>query len=381
MDHIRNLLGQIAIISKKNAEILDASGGRFNIFKVCGVNHYENIHSAILAEFLNPKGSHGLKSKLLECFIDMFCSDAIKQHFKVEHACVHTEYSTREGRMDIVIEDRTNHALIIENKIYAGDQGAQLKRYNTFAQKEYSKGIYQIFYFTLWGDEASEQSGKNVEYTCISYYTDIIAWLEKCVCISVHFPTVRETINQYINHLKSLTNQDMNAKNQEEVVEILSKPENIESAFTIASNITTLKNHLINKVFIPQLSSICEELDLKDQSGESDRVNTRWAGFRILNPSWKVFDIGFEFGNIGLRSFIIGLNRIDRSDLKNDETVEKLKSFFPRRSPLWVYKSFPKYPDWDKEAMIAIANGEMADIFKNEITKILEFTKEQELNM
>jgi hypothetical protein len=71
MDNIRNLLNQIAIISKKNAEILDVFGGRFNMFKVCGVNHYENTHSAILAEFLNPNGTHGLKSKLLKCFVMM----------------------------------------------------------------------------------------------------------------------------------------------------------------------------------------------------------------------------------------------------------------------------------------------------------------------
>src|SRR5574344_1544185 len=70
MEKIKNLLNQVSIISKKNAEILDATGGRFNMFRVCGVNHYENTHSAILAELLNPNGTHGLKSKLLECFIE-----------------------------------------------------------------------------------------------------------------------------------------------------------------------------------------------------------------------------------------------------------------------------------------------------------------------
>lgn len=56
MDRINNLLNQVSIIGKKNAEILDATGGRFNMFRICGVNHYENTHSAILTEFLNPKG-------------------------------------------------------------------------------------------------------------------------------------------------------------------------------------------------------------------------------------------------------------------------------------------------------------------------------------
>ncbi|MCL2512087.1 MAG: PD-(D/E)XK nuclease family protein [Bacteroidales bacterium] len=58
MENLQNLLNQVALISEKNAEILDAAGGRFNMFRVCGVNHYENTHSAIIAEFLNPNGSH-----------------------------------------------------------------------------------------------------------------------------------------------------------------------------------------------------------------------------------------------------------------------------------------------------------------------------------
>lgn len=69
MEKIRGLLAQVAIISKKNAEILDATGGRFNMFGICGVNHYENTHSAIVAELLSPDGSHGLRAKLLDCFI------------------------------------------------------------------------------------------------------------------------------------------------------------------------------------------------------------------------------------------------------------------------------------------------------------------------
>ena len=69
MGNIQNLLNQVSIITKKNAEYIDATGGRFNMFRIVGVNHYENTHSAILAELLNPKGTHGLKSKLLELFV------------------------------------------------------------------------------------------------------------------------------------------------------------------------------------------------------------------------------------------------------------------------------------------------------------------------
>jgi hypothetical protein len=282
--------------------------------------------------------------------------------------------------MDIVIRDKDNHAIIIENKIYTGDQWEQLKRYDAFAKNEYGDGNYQIFYLTLWGNEASEQSGQDVSYTCISYETDIIKWLEKCVCIAVHFPIVRETINQYINHLKSLTNQDMNTKNDKELICILSKKENLASVFSIAENLDGIRNYLINKIFLPQLTSICEDLGLKNTSEEYDRVNTSCAGFQIENHQWKYFKIGFEFEQRGLRQFIIGINHKDYK-IRHDKTFEKLKQHFPKKNEKWVWKDFPTYTYWGKDAMIAIHNGTMADIFKKEIIKILNLVENLGMEM
>ena len=50
---------------------LTSKGEKFNIFRVCGVDHYETTHSAILAEFLNPKGGHGKETKYLHLFLNM----------------------------------------------------------------------------------------------------------------------------------------------------------------------------------------------------------------------------------------------------------------------------------------------------------------------
>ena len=43
-------------------------GEDFNVFRLCGVDHYETMHSKILAEFLNPQGSHGQRTLFLACF-------------------------------------------------------------------------------------------------------------------------------------------------------------------------------------------------------------------------------------------------------------------------------------------------------------------------
>jgi hypothetical protein len=101
--NIENLLNQVTIINKKCTEILDATGGRFNMFQICGVNHYENTHSAIISEFLNPFGTHGLKSILLKSFIESLGDFFAVRDFNIETARIRTEHSTRHGRIEISI--------------------------------------------------------------------------------------------------------------------------------------------------------------------------------------------------------------------------------------------------------------------------------------
>lgn len=40
LENIKSLLKHVELLVEKNNELLDASGARFNMFKVCGVNHY-----------------------------------------------------------------------------------------------------------------------------------------------------------------------------------------------------------------------------------------------------------------------------------------------------------------------------------------------------
>ena len=355
MKEIQDLLNQVALISKKNAEILDAIGGRFNMFRVCGVNHYENTHSAIIAEFLNPSGTHGLKSKLLECFIEILGKDFKIENFICKNALIHTEVTTNEGRIDIMIGNK-DKAIIIENKIYAEDQHKQLIRYNDYALKKYGKGNYQILlYLSLWGDKPSEQSCKGVEYVTISHKETIINWLEKCVSIASRFPIVRETIIQYINHLKQLTDQDMDTKNKEEIVEFLTKSaENINVAFAISQNIDNVKTHLINKILLPQLKEICKELELDCSFKELKEINFfgKYGGFEIYPPEWDNHKILVQFQDTGLRDLVIGIYNDE-----NDSWVEN--------------KRLPEFQNWNtSEAMIAIKNGKIAEIFKKEIEEL-----------
>jgi hypothetical protein len=371
MEKIKNLLNQVSIISNKNAEILDATGGRFNMFAICGVNHYENTHSAIIAEFLNPKGSHGLKSKLLECFIESLGEYFTIQFINFEKSRVRTEFLTEEGRIDILIEDDQNKAIIIENKIYANDQPEQLKRYNRYA-KFYKNG-YQILYLTLFGDEASDQSSKGVSYLTISYKENIINWLEKCVAIASRYPIVRETLIQYINHLKQLTNQDMDTKNKEEITEVLSKIENLRIAQVIYNNYTATFNYIIQKHFNPKMEDFARQKGLEYHYEKSEELYVR---FYLTNSNWLgKFWIGFTFegsrSHYGICNNPKVNNLSDESRRKLHENLNELGVYSRKESNWWpFYRYFPNLSieTWETD----IINSDIfLDECKDKIEKLL----------
>lgn len=370
-----DLLEKIKILLKFQKQISDISDEKFNIFRICGVNHYEVTHSAILAELLSANSTHQYGTKFLSAFLETLKKEHIladNYQFDLEGSIkVTTEFPVGNGRIDIFI-DNGRQCIVIENKIYAQDQNEQLKRYETFATSKYENHI--LLYLTLFGDEASEYSALDSKYLKLSYNLTIINWLERCIEISAKSPVIRETLIQYINHLKHLTNHTSLEKMNNEIIELLSLQNNIESTFTIGERLNDVKNHLINDVLLPQINTVCNDLGLKLDMTTYDRVNISYSSFIIHNPTWKTFKIGFEFSKRNLRNLIVGIVHID-INRREDETFAVLKGHFTYSNQLWVWSDFPKYPTWNKDAMLAISTGEMKDIFKSEISKIIDLTK------
>lgn len=112
----------------------------FNIFSLVSEQyHRENLHSDILAEFLNPKGGHGQGAIFLNEFIKVINDKAEiqkdihwrkKQLINLKQQNFKDAKVVREqGRIDILITG-VNEAIIFENKINnAGDTIRQLPDY------------------------------------------------------------------------------------------------------------------------------------------------------------------------------------------------------------------------------------------------------------
>lgn len=86
--------------------------------EIIGLSHYENINSKIYAYFLNYDKDAEIAKRFFSALLSLIKQKSKKEIILNDYT-VSTEYPTRKGRIDILIEDANNEsAIIIENKIY-----------------------------------------------------------------------------------------------------------------------------------------------------------------------------------------------------------------------------------------------------------------------
>jgi len=280
---IQHLLDNVGNISKKYDHLAKTTGENFNIFSIMNMEWNEvYTHSAIIGEFLNPKGSHNFGGQFLDSFVEILnkkFSIEIKPFSNLveEKICERTINVFNDwenvsgGRIDIIIEDK-KQILIIENKPSAKNQDYQLIRYYNYA-KTRNKEFY-ILYLTLdekdLGDEKKYSrktgdivTGRNFLYSSrkdyeeykstntnpnnfyclyypITFKNDILEWIEKCIILTEKVPLISETLKQYRNNIKNITNQNINNKMSQEIKELITA-ENAESILLLAKEIEDIK--------------------------------------------------------------------------------------------------------------------------------------------
>lgn len=208
---------------------------RFNIFNVLANKFDEvNLHSRFLYELLNPHGTHNCDKVFLEQFLVYFGL----HDFRLEKARVRREHQN----IDLLITNE-RQAVIIENKLWAVDQPAQLQRYYEIMNAEGFQDI-RIFYLSINGKKPAEYSigtlreRENIDklITCISYKADIEQWLERCLKEVYSKPTLRETLVQYRALIWEISGNTMHREEMDDIVELLAKGDNMLKAKKISEN-------------------------------------------------------------------------------------------------------------------------------------------------
>ena len=363
MDKLKETLSRLnLILEKSKIKRQDSAqrGEQFNIFHICGIEHYETSHSTILAGILNPNGNHGQGDTFLKAFLESVSNPIWLSEFDTKTASVKTEYDTSNGRIYILITNDKNQAIIIENKIYAPDQPKQLIRYDKFAQKTFHKGNYAILYLTLWGDEASKESAEGVTYQCISYRTTILKWLDKCMQLSVQRPLIRETLIQYSNLIKELTNQTMEDLNKDEFLKIMM--ENSQAVATICEMQYDFFKYVGKKLITPLLKEVAKDLDFEYHESDTFWEGARYDGFHFRKGNLR---ITFEAGKPCMNDIYFGFEFI--TDKQDNLPNIKMPNEFKSPGGCWPYgvAYLDQYRYWNTTTLSDIITN--PDKFKNYI--------------
>ena len=196
------LLTLVRVVAEKHETLAAANGQNFNLFAILGRETDEvHTHSAILAELLDPKGSHRQGPVFARLFAKRFDIPAEG----IESARVRSELTIdRESRIDIVMTIG-DMCIVVENKIRAGDRRWQLQRYHAHAKKWDS---HKVIYLTLHGDDPSEDSLgclQREEVVSVFYESDVLGWLDDCIKEVARVPQIREILAHYQALLRKLT--------------------------------------------------------------------------------------------------------------------------------------------------------------------------------
>lgn len=233
----------------KQYQTLLAEPEHYNLFSVLRSKNDEvRLHSRFLTDLLNPKGRHRLAHFPLKRFLEDVCQiDVIDGDFNFD---VKAEYQN----IDIFLTNlTTKQAIIIENKIDAVDQDQQLLRYFESVNQLDFKNI-TVVYLTLDGRAPSPESVKG-QLRClsdygqttvnISYSVDVLHWLNAIIEKSATHPALRESLIQYTEILKELTNMTNNKTLLEALKKLLIETQSIDVVDALQEAKTELQSDAV----------------------------------------------------------------------------------------------------------------------------------------
>ena len=373
-DQIFNILNQVRLLKSKYDELAAVTGEQFNVFSILGVEADEvRTHSAFLADLLSPQGSHRQGDAFQKLFLKVALNRSGPDEYgDSEPFQVRKEASTDQGQIDILLENK-EACIVIENKIYAGDQNRQMERYYQYAtSKRSSEKQIKLVYLTLDGSPPSTESLGNLpedSVKCLSYSEDIINWLEECMKLQEvqRIAPIREIVFQYRDLLKELTGQSTNTRYSMELTELLIKDKNYELIPHLEQALLELKVQTQLKFWQELANIMPQKVDQSgihdDQEKEASEGNIRhfytgsrdrlWYGttFKLDSFSWKQTEIALrvELGVGGGDRVFYGFilfedgKRVKSCDNKKfDSHAEKLPDYDFTRNNWWLGWKRPK---------------------------------------
>lgn len=333
------------------------------------------LHSQFIYSLIDPSGEHYQDS----LFLDLFIKDVLNLNNFGTVNSVEREYIIDEQRrIDFVIQS-DRYKIAIEMKIYAVDQKNQISDYLKDMKSKIETDEddeAQVYYLTLDGKQASQNSHNNTYYKRVSFKEHILKWLNSCqnkIKNNDNLNNIYEAIEQYKIVVEKLTKQ-----HKDKIMNFAETLENTEDKkilFELGQNIHKYQGELLYKFFedlkeIFSLENVDTQIDKKLTVSKSKCIDWFQGKDKDFATFFKIDDnylfcvflgkANLHFGVVKHQNFKI-IN-IEQNELSLNELQFRGFKIFH-----WYSVSFELYSNLD-----LIVNFSNSSIYDNEIKKLLE---------
>ena len=345
--------------------------GTMNIAEIMGRHHQENKHSDILSCLLDPNKEHN-HQEFGDCFLDLLREKGLAIGGKSIKKVTREAVTGTMRRMDIFMVTDALEKIIVENKVYSGDQENQLKDYVANAGNPF------VVYLTPYGQRPSGYSipqeklqdlEKHHRFTCLSYEKDILDWLGRLET-KVNEDVLRAALIQYTDTVKGITNQKKEFNmNQEIAKELYEKYGELsrEDLLKKLHAIYECNDNIDLVLFMNLFKDICIEaknmygLEMKlfydddEYEYENAAKMKMWEEKVLVNQ--KRFGVCCRYGNGDIIDFFVrdlnGKQIVAAGDVSLDiggsEEITEDGYEHAKVSNGWIYKAIRDTPDtWGK---------------------------------
>lgn len=243
----------------------------FNLFTVLRSGSDEvNLHSRFLHAVLDHKT--GKRRQNLSAFLTCVGLHDAMSDLNPDRADIHRE----KKNIDVWIADRfSGCAVVIENKIYAGDQPAQLEQYDCKLTDDFAKR--RLIYLTLDGHQPTKQSQGCVpdeRIICIKY-VDLLPWLDECSHLAVDEPALRSAITQYRRLIHDLTGGGLGGVELTQLKELIRETRSFLVARNLGKAADAALPDIVGDLWVAIGRAVTEEFKSEALSGGVPSIHTK----------------------------------------------------------------------------------------------------------
>ena len=314
IEKFESMLKQIKVLSDK-LEVRKLRGNNdYNLFlALFDASDEVRLHSRFICSLLDPNSPHYQKELFLELFIKACGLEDFGLNSQI--AKVYKEYEN----IDIYITDGTKH-IILENKIYAGDQEAQIKRYiKTIQQENGNEAEIYVLFLSPQGREptgysldglkikdgriSNEKGDQIAKFKAISYDKEITAWLDLCLDETGNLTNLSAVISQYKNVIEKIYGKYKGVQmDTNGISKIILEKENYKMVCEIVENafekarIKALVDFLLKArgIILDKLKGDWDINEIRVEQG--DFKKRYFKPIKIYKKSWKRSNDDMFFG-------------------------------------------------------------------------------------